>query len=627
MPAPLVPSPRKAGDGPTGPRPHEEVVIVGGGPVGATAALLLAAHGVRSTVIERRRAPQTHPAAHVLSTRTLEIWREIGIEQEIQQLAAPLEELRAIVYCTRLAGTDLGHVPLLDLPAEQLTAIDALSPTRAAHLPQNQLEPVLWSQLHSTAGIEFLTGHEYERHQQHGGGVRVVARDTVTGRARSLTARYLIGADGAASQVRRTIGVSMDGPVLQHMVSVHFSADLDRYLWWRRGPVIWTHTPKGPGTIIVHRPPEDLVFQIPYFPPYQSLDDFTDQRCRNRILDAIGDRTIPVTVKSVQSWAMTAQTASAYRSRRVFLAGDAAHRFPPTGGLGLNTGVHDAHNLAWKLAWVLSGRAAPALLDTYEQERLPVAIASAEHSVRNFEGLLDVLAALGLSRRAVRRMPGLLHSPALRRLPAGFVRQAIRGANTLGMQRLRLAASKTRGGQRVRSRVSEVIAQQGAHYRSWGLDLGTCYGAGLVIPDGLPTTVQNTEYYTPVVRPGGRLPHCWVQTGDRRVSTLDLIQRDRFTLLTSSGAYTSWLAASASDTMPPIALVPLGAGAPSRTGTEGAALPGLAESDALLVRPDGHIAAVVQHGDDPARALRETLTTLAGGDPLRPAQPPTTDCG
>ena len=284
-----------------------DVVIVGAGPVGATAALLLASYGIDCTVIDVRKTPQPHPAAHVLSTRSLEIWREVGLERDIRRLSAPQHELSCIAYCTTLVGPEVGRVPLLDdLPDTQVDAIESISPTRNAHLPQNALEPLLWERLHNNERIKVLTGWQYRSHTDGEKAVAVWIADTTTGASRTVLARYLIAADGAASTVRRGLRIKMDGEVLQHMISVHFSADLEDFRRNRRGPVIWTHTAKGLGTFIIHRAPKDLVFQIPYFPPLESPDDFTRATCRKHIHDAIGDRTVDVNVKSIQSWAMHA---------------------------------------------------------------------------------------------------------------------------------------------------------------------------------------------------------------------------------------------------------------------------------------------------------------------------------
>jgi 2,4-dichlorophenol 6-monooxygenase len=358
-----------------------DVLVVGAGPVGATAALLLASYGIECAVVEPRREPQRHPAAHVLSTRSMEIWREIGLERDIRGFSAPMHELRCIAYCTTFAGPELGRVPLADLPDAQMDAIESISPTRSAHLPENVLEPLLWQRLRNSDRIKVHTGWQYHSHTDGPDGVAVTITDTTTGFRRTILARYLIAADGAASTVRRALRIRMEGPILQNMISVHFSADLEAFRRHRRGPVMWTHTAKGLGATIVHRPPEDLVIQIPYFPPFESVEDFPAAICRRHIVDAVGDPAVGVDIKSIQTWAMHAQVATNYRVGRVFLAGDAAHRFPPTGGLGLHTGVADVHNLVWKLAWVIAGGADEALLDTYERERRPVGTAATADSV------------------------------------------------------------------------------------------------------------------------------------------------------------------------------------------------------------------------------------------------------
>jgi len=579
-----------------------DVIVVGAGPVGATAALLLAGYGLKCTVVEARRAPQSHPAAHVLSTRSMEIWREIGLERDIRRLSAPMHELRSILYCTSLVGPELGRVPLADLPHAQIDAIESVSPTRTAHLPQNAFEPLLWQTLRDDVRIDLRTGWQYSSHTDGADGVSVTITDVTTGAYRKLAARYVIAADGSASTVRRALRVTMDGPVLQHLISVHFSADLERFRHHRRGPVIWTHTAKGLGAVIVHRPPHDLVFQIPYFPPFESLDDFPAAVCRRHILDAVGDADVDIEIKSIQSWTMHAQVAGSFRVGRVFLAGDAAHRFPPTGGLGLNTGVVDVHNLAWKLAWVVFGRAGEALLDTYEQERRPVGIAATADSVTNFEGLFEVVAALGIPRRAALRLPRAV-AAIPEWLPRRPVRTLIRGLTTLAYQRLRLAKSPGRVGQRIRGGAAAAIAGQGPHYRSWGRDLGVRYRCGAVIDDGLPPPSDDPQFYSPQVRAGGRLPHSWVEARDGRVSTLDLVSRDQLTLLVSAERHTTWSHAAEGLSMS-VALLGDGELGVFHTGIAGA------DPDALVVRPDGHVVAALHSERDGVASLRRALAVV-----------------
>jgi 2-polyprenyl-6-methoxyphenol hydroxylase-like FAD-dependent oxidoreductase len=579
-----------------------DVLVVGAGPVGSTAALLLASHGIECIVVETRLEPQRHPAAHVLSTRSMEIWREIGLERDIRGLSAPMHELRCIAYCTTLAGPELGRVPLADLPDAQMDAIEAISPTRSAHLPQNVLEPLLWQRLRNSDRIDVRTGWRYHSHTDGADGVAVTVADTTSGSRRTIQARYLIAADGAASAVRRALGIAMEGPILQNVISVLFSADLEDFRRNRRGPVMWTHTAKGLGATIVHRPPDDLVFQIPYFPPFESLDDFPAAICRRHIVDAIGDPTVRVDVKSIQTWAMTAQVATDYRVGRAFLAGDAAHRFPPTGGLGLNTGVADVHNLVWKLAWVIAGRADEALLDSYERERRPVGAAATADSVANFDGMFDVVATLGLPRQAIRMLPrGIAAIPGW--VPRRPVRALIRGLTTMGYQPFRLAKSPGRIGQLIRRRAAAAIADQGPHYRSWGRDLGVRYERGAMIGDRLPAPASDPEFYLPSARAGGRLPHSWLEEHDRRKSSLDLVRRDDLTLLVSEQSHTDWSLAAEGLSL---SMVQVGDAGHDifRTGIAGA------DPDALLVRPDGHIAALLHSDRDGAPVLRQALQVV-----------------
>ena len=592
------------------------VLIVGAGPAGATAALLLAEHGIDTLVVERCVVPSTHPAAHVLSTRTLEIFRELGLEHEVRRLSSPIYELRDVIYATSVTGPELGRITIYDPESTEAQLLQTVSPTRAANLSQNVLGQLLWDRLEACKRVEFHRGSVYQDHRETCDGVEVRATGPDGEGAWVATGRYLIGADGAGSDVRRICGLQMRGPVLQHVISVHFSADLRPYLWSHRAPVIWTFTPRGLGTIIVHSSPGNFVFQFAYFPPVQRLEDFTTDDCRRRIRDAVGDKNLAVDIHSVQSWAMTAQVADRYRNGRTFLIGDAAHRFPPTGGLGLNTGVHDAHNLAWKLAWEISGSAPASLLDTYEAERRPIGIANTEHSVKNFDGLMDVFAALGLPRSGMRAMRALAGSRLMAALPRPASRRILAALMAVAMQRIRPVTSRGRIGARIRYAVQEVIARQGGHYRTWGLDLGVHYDSGFLIEGDLSTDLGDIEFYTPIVRVGGRLPHAWIQYNGARVSTLDLPARNTLTVLASSQHESSWHDAQTAVGHPLTVI-----------GVDLAAcrepLRSLAAGQALLLRPDSHIAAVLDpssggHADALSAALDQLGLSDTGKESYEP---------
>ena len=584
--------------------PTDAVLVVGAGPVGATTALLLANRGIAVRIIERRAQPQAHPAAHVISTRTMEIWRTLGIDQDVLEDSAPIEELQHVAYCRRLTDPDIGRVAIVDpdwpgFSDDPYHDIEALSPSRAAHFSQNRLEPLLWKHLDAAPNVEFHRSCRYVEHQATEGGLSVSVErgDGI----HSLSCSYLVAADGAASRVRRRLGIEMDGPILQHMVSVHFSAEIQHLLVDRPAPVIWTHTPRGVGGLIVHRAPDDLVFQFPYFPPARGIQDFTWSHVRRRIADAIGDDTT-VRIKSVQSWAMTAQVAEAFRRDRVFLVGDAAHRFPPTGGLGLNTGVADAHNLAWKLDWVCRYEATPELLDTYETERRPVAIANTAHSVHNYEGMTDVLAAMGLDPAQSEKLQEALARPAAERLPRIFLKVIVDLLLFLGMQRLRRLGVPGRGGERVRASVRAAIANQGPHYRSWGQDLGVIYAAGALVSDGRPSEIVDIEYYTPIARAGGRLPHLWSGDPTAGTSTHDLVNEDTLTILANDDDRVARWRRSTEGIEPDVVLADVG-----RQWAD----VGLANDDALIVRPDGVIVDILHDPTDTAR-LDNAIRSVVG---------------
>ena len=580
------------------------VLIVGAGPAGATAALLLAEHGIDTLVIEQRVAPSTHPAAHVLSTRTLEIFRGLGLEHDVRRLSSRIYELRDIIYATSLTGPELGRITIYDPESTEAQLLQTLSPTRAVNLSQHVLGPLLWERLQACKRVEFQRGWVYQSHRETGDGVEVRVTGPDGADEWAATGRYLIAADGAGSPIRRTCGLQMRGPVLQQVISVHFTADLRAYLWSRRAPVILTCNPRAPGILIVHSSPGDFVFQSPYFPPVQRLQDFTADDCRRRIRDAVGQRDLAVDIHSVQSWAMTAQVVDRYRVGRIFLIGDAAHRFPPTGGLGLNTGVHDAHNLAWKLAWDISKRAPADLLDTYEAERRPVGITNTEHSVKNFDGLMDVYAALGLPRFGVRALQALAGSQPMAAMPRPASRLTVTTLMTVAMRRIGRVTSRGRIGARLRDRVQEVIALQGGHFRTWGLDLGVHYARGFLDEGDVSDDLMDIEFYTPVVRVGGRLPHAWVQYNGSRVSTLDLPARDTLTVLAASQHESSWRDAQTAVGRP---LTVIGVDLAVRSGP----LRPLAAGQALLLRPDAHIAAVLDpSGSGYADALTVALDQL-----------------
>jgi 2,4-dichlorophenol 6-monooxygenase len=314
-------------------------------------------------------------------------------------------------------------------------------------------------------------------------------------------------------------------------------------------------------------------------PEREAAGDYDERTCAALVRRALGTEAAEFEIRTIRPWHMTAQVAARYRAGRAFLVGDAAHRFPPTGGLGLNTGVQDAHNLAWKLAAVDAGAASPALLESYDAERRPVAQANAEASVRNAVRMLEVYRALGTDQAGP---------------PTGARFAAI------------LADPEAR------ARAERAIADQAEHFDMLGLQLGFSYEAGAVVPDGsAPPAVANpVREFVPTARPGARLPHAWVSRAGGRASTLDLASSTGFTLI-AGAAGDAWCAAAAL-ARPPLVVLVLGRDLPDPEGALAARL-GLEPGGALLVRPDQHVAwrsAAAVH--DPTGALRSALATVLG---------------
>lgn len=568
------------------------VLIVGAGPSGATMALLLAHYGIRSVLVDRRSEPSAHPAAHVISTRTVEILRQLGLEYELRRLGTPLHHLRDIVYSTTVAGAELGRITLLDPESDEARHLEAISPTRAVNLPQNLLETLLWERIAQHPQIDFRPATTYQGHYHHHDSrhARVVTLQRDADGTETLAeARYLVGADGAGSHVRRNCGIGLQGPVLQHVVGVHFTADLGHLLWNKPAPVIWTHTGAGVATLIVHKMPTEFVFQFPYFPPAQAVEDFTEAVCQAKIHAALGDHATDINIRAVRGWTMTAQVADTFDNRRCFLIGDAAHRFPPTGGLGLNTGVHDAHNLAWKLAWTLNGSAPTRLLDTYTAERRPVALRNAAQSVHNLEGTYEVLTALGLPRRGTDTLGRLAASRTLATMPRKTHSAVVNALTAMGTQRLRIAALPTWPGTRVRARAATAIADQAGHYRSWGLDLGVQYRHGFLSGKPEFDADASVQTYTPTIAVGARLPHAWIVSANGRTSTLDLIVPDTPTLIVDLDRSHPWITAARRSPYPVcVRAVTISDPVYAELATG---------SLALLARPDGHVAAILRGGN------------------------------
>jgi 2-polyprenyl-6-methoxyphenol hydroxylase-like FAD-dependent oxidoreductase len=523
------------------------VLIVGGGPVGLTASILLARHGVRSLLVEQHPGTATHPKAHAINARTMEMYRQAGLDAAIREAGLPPERARFIVWARTLAGEELER----RVPWRARAESQAVSPVRSCLCAQDYLEPVLCGFAERADGSEVRFRTELSGFAQDATGVTATLVERATGAEYPVRAQYVIAADGAQSRIRSALGVSMIGkPDVYESVNVLLEADLRPWTEHRPSALYFIEQPTLKATFLTTNGIDRWGFLVNSLSAYGlRAPDFTAERTLEIARAAIGVPDVPVTILGIAPWTASAHVAESYRHGRIFLAGDAAHEMPPTGGFGMNTGVQDVQNLAWKLAAVLQGWAAPALLDTYDAERRPVGRTITEQSLMNSISM------------------GRLGDQA-----TGFARP-------------------------------EYLNEQ-------GMIFGASYDSGAVVPDGTsaPVVANPVTDYVPSARPGARAPHAWLERSGERVSTIDLVGR-RFALLASGE---EWAKPGHGARVLSITTVGDGWELRD-PGGQWHATYGLERGGAVLVRPDGHVAwRCPTPVADPAGAVRAALASVLG---------------
>lgn len=579
------------------PTVETDVLIVGSGPAGGAAALCLSTLGIPNIVITKYRWTANTPRAHITNQRTMEVFRDLGIEAEVLADASPHEIIGDTVFCTSIAGEEIGRIRTWGTDPARGADHRLASPCLTCDIPQTYLEPILVRNA-SARGTQTRFSTEYVAHTQDAAGVEVLARDRLTGAEYTIRAKYLIGADGARSAVAADAGLPMAGAMdIAGSMNITFRADIAAHVRHRPSVLYWVIQPGsnvggiGAGLVRMVRPWHEwlIVWGYDIDEPPPVVDEAEATRIVRALLGMPG---LDVEITGTSLWGNNEMYATHLQAGRVFCAGDAVHRHPPSNGLGSNTSIQDAYNLAWKLAAVLRGQAGPALLDTYTTERAPVAeqiVRRANKSSREFVQLFDALGVTG-ARTEAEMVAAIEERKA--NTPAGAAKRAA---------------------------LVDAMALKHYEFNAHGVEMGQFYTSAAVVSDGSvrPAPDRDPElYYQPSTVPGARLPHVWVGDHTRRLSTLDLAPVDRFTLLTgiAGEAWAAAAAAVAEDLAVPLAAVVIG---PGRAVTDlyydWARVREVDEDGALLVRPDKHIGwRATSMATDPENALRAAMTAILG---------------
>lgn len=571
-----------------------DVLIVGSGPAGGAASLFLSTYGIDNIVLTRYGWTANTPRAHITNQRTVELMRDMGIEDQVVDKGTAHDLMGQTAFCTSLAGEEIGRIRTWGTHPRRLADYTEASPCLPMDLPQTLFEPILVSTA-ASRGARLRFNTEYESLEQDDDGVTATVRDRLSGTTYQIRAKYLIGADGGRSKVAQDIELPMAGAMdIEGSMNIVFEADLSRYVAHRPSVLYWVLQPGaqiggiGAGLVRMVRPWNEwlIVWGYDIFQPAPVVDE---AMATEIVHNLVGDDTIDVKLKSTSVWSVNHRYAERTSKGRVFCMGDAIHRHPPSNGLGSNTSIQDAYNLAWKLALVLKGQAAPKLLESYNDERAPIAQQIVDRANKSRTQFGQIFRALGMTPDA----------------PAG---------RTIDSRK-----DDTPAAAEQREELRKAIELKDYEFNAHGVELGQRYRSSAVVDDGTPEPPYERDhelYYHPTTWPGARIPHCWLTRGSDTVSTLDVVGKGRFTLVTGIGG-DAWVKAAQSVSEQlgvPIEPVVIGPGRElDDLYGDWARVREIPDEGCLLVRPDAHIAyRAFDQPDDPTEALQQAVSQLLG---------------
>lgn len=547
----------------------DPVIVVGAGPTGLGAVLELARSGLRSILIERNERTSWHPKTRNFNTRSMEIARGWGREvyDELRLLDLPPNWKTPIRFMETVVGKHTGHLDSRGFAG----AGPELSPVSSVLSSQDMLEPVLKKAIERTGMADVRFNHEVVElvsgDEEGASSVEIKVKNRATGEISTIKGPALIAADGAASFFREKLQVEMDGPKkIANFINCYFFADIEKHIGELTGILHFFSNKNARGVFQPLDAKGRWLTQLEVPEAEWDLEYFTKERCIERIRLGAGVPDLDVEVRSIGKWQMNAVVGRNLIKGRVFLVGDAAHMFPPTGGLGANTGIQGMHNAVWKLALYLKGKAGRELLTTYETERRPYARWVADQSYHN--------------RQQVWKL--------------GAISRGETTVDEVGRQE-----------------VLQMTSRYGNHI---GLELGSVYESTAIVPDGSKPPEVNDPYtdYIPSGVPGCRAPHVWIDRDGERQSTLDLVSPEFAILAGAKGdGWRKIAAALGEENDLDMKCFLIGTDFPDVEGTFNERF-GVTDTGAVLVRPDGYIAwrskaVTPQSINDIRRAMEQVL--------------------
>ena len=553
-----------------------DVLIVGTGPAGSSTAALLSSYGIDNVLINNYSWLAGTPRAHITNQRTMEVLRDLGKEVEAEAYLHATEQdlMGENIFCTSLAGEELGRMKSWGKHPNSRAEHLLSSPSFMNDLPQTFMEPLLYKTACSR-GTQSRMSTQYLSHIEDEDGVLSTCLDKLSNKEIKIRSKYLVGADGGNSKVAENIDLPFEGKMgVGGSMNILFKADLSKYVAHRPSVLYWVLQPGadiggiGMGLVRMIRPWNEwlIVWGYDINQPAPKVDkDFATKVAR----DLVGDPELEIDLLSVSTWTVNNMYAKKMSKGRVFCAGDATHRHPPSNGLGSNTSIQDGFNLAWKLAYVIKDKAGAELLDTYSIERSPIAkqiVTRANQSIAEFGPIFE---ALGLTdTQDPVKMKKNMDERKQNSPKAEKQRQALR----------------------------EAIAFKKYEFDAHGVEMNHRYKSNSVLTGGdkEPEFKKDKElFYQPTTYPGARIPHAWVydKTGVKH-SLLDLCGKGNFSIFTGIGGE-EWLKAAKNIETQLGIKIQCNIIGPDQDfedhAGEWSSIREISDSGLILVRPDQHI--------------------------------------